>query len=130
MADFIEEAIKSAEITLEITPIENNSYKCSFKSKHHAMMRNITMAEGYDAPKLGNLIYYYATEIQHYEDCDDILEWADDNGINPGDERTIKRYNQLSEDHKDLRLLLGEDNYQGMMSALAISQAISNAIPR
>ncbi len=130
MADFIDEAINTAEITLEVTPLEDNCYKCDFKSKHHEMTRNITMAEGYDAPKLGNLIYYYATEIQHYEDCDDILEWADDNGLKPGDADTLKRYRQLDQDHRDIRLLLGEENYQGMMGALAISQAIGNAIPR
>lgn len=130
MADFIDEAISNANITMDIEPLENNAYKCAFKSIHHEMTRTITMAEGYDAPKLGNLIYYYATEIQHYEDCDDILEWSDDNGLNPGDPKTLKRYNQLSEDHRDLRLLLGEENYQSMMTALAISQAISNAEPR
>lgn len=130
MADFIDDAIKTAEITLAIESTGNNSYKCGFNSKHHKMTRTITMAEGYGVPKLGNLIYYYATEIQHYEDCDDILEWADDNGLNPGDDLTLRRYNQRREDHMDLRLLLGEKNYQSMMSALAISQAIDNAEPK
>lgn len=130
MADFIDDAITKADVTLDVSPMENNRYKCDFKSQHHEMTRTITMAEGYDAPKLGNLIYYYATEIQHYEDCDDILDWAKDNGLNPGDGETLRRYRQLDQDHRDIRLLLGEDNYQSMMGALAISQAIGNASPR
>lgn len=130
MADFIDVAIADAEVTMTVSPLEDNAYKCELTSVHGAMTRTITMAEGYGEPKLGNLIYYYATEIQLYEDCDDILEWASDMGLNPGDSETLKRYNQLSEDHRELRMLLGEENYQNMIAALEISQALGSADPR
>lgn len=130
MADFIDDAIADAEVTMTVSPLEDNAYKCELTSVHGAMTRTITMAEGFDAPVLGNLIYYYATEIQLYEDCDDILEWASDMGLNPGDSETLKRYNQLSEDHRELRMLLGEENYQNMIAALEISQALGSADPR
>lgn len=130
MADFIDDAISAAALSMSVEEKENNAYRCELKSKHHTMIRTITMAEGYGAPVLGNLLYYYATEIQHYDDCDDILEWADDMDINPGDDLSLRKWEQLGKDHKDLRLLLGEQNYQSMMAALAISQAIDSADPR
>ena len=130
MADFIDVAIADAEVTITVSPLEDNAYKCELTSVHGAMTRTISMAEGYGEPKLGNLIYYYATEIQLYEDCDDILEWSSDMGLNPGDSETLKRYNQLSEDHRELRMLLGEENYQNMIAALEISQALDSADPR
>ena len=129
MADFIDDAISAADVTMTVSDLGDNSYKCEMVSKHGQMTRTITMAEGYGAPQLGNLIYYYATEIQLYEDCEDILEWADDMGLNPGDHETRKRYDQIATDHKDLRLLFGELTFQMLMSALAISQAVAAADP-
>ncbi len=130
MADFIDDAIAAAEVTMTIKPLDGNAFKCDLTSRHHQMTRTITMAEGYDAPKLGNLIYYYATEIQLYDDCDDILEWSKDMGLDPGDSETLNRYKQLDKDNRDLRLLLSEETYQDMMAALEISQAIETAKPR
>lgn len=130
MADFINEAISNAAVTMTVTALEDNAYKCELASTHGSMTRTITMADGYGAPVIGNLIYYYATEIQLYEDCDDILEWSSDMGLNPADNETRKRYSQLGEDHRELRTLLGEDNYQNMIAALEISQALGSADPR
>lgn len=129
MADFIDDAINAADISITVSTLENNSYKCDFNSAHHSMTRTITMAEGYGPPMLANMIYFYATEIQLYEDCDDILEWSKDMALDPGDAITLKRYNQLAKDHTDLRLLLGEENYQTMITALEISQTSENTDP-
>tara|TARA_R110002096_G_scaffold416576_3_gene619753 strand:+ start:200893 stop:201285 length:393 start_codon:yes stop_codon:yes gene_type:complete len=130
MADFIDDAIADAQVAMTVNALEDNTYKCDLASTHGSMTRTITMAEGYGPPKLGNLIYYYATEIQLYEDCNDILEWASDMGLNPGDSETLKRYDQLGEDHRELRMLLGEENYLNMIAALEISQALDGADPR
>lgn len=127
MADFIDDAIAQAEVTMTVTSLENNAYNCNFSSIHSKMSRTITMAEGYGPPVLGNLLYFYATEIQLYEDCDDILQWSSDMGLKPDNPMTLKRYNQLGEDHRELRLLLGEENYQSMIAALEISQALDNS---
>lgn len=129
MTDFIDAAITNANVTMAVISLEDNAFKCNMASEHAKMTRTITMAERYGPPVLGNLIYYYATEIQLYKDCEDILEWAADMGVDPGDALTLKRYNQIGTDQRELRLLLGEENYQTMIAALEISQAIENAEP-
>ena len=129
MVDFIDAAIADAGVTMAVKPLDDNAFKCEMTSAHAKMSRTIKMAEGYGPPVLGNLVYYYATEIQLYEDCDDILEWAADMGVDPGDALTLKRYSQIGIDQRDLSLLLGEENYQNMIAALEISQAIENAEP-
>ena len=128
MADFIDDAIASAELTMEQTLKQENLYACTLTSCHNTMTRNIAMEPGTAPPSLGNIVYYYALRAQELSYYDDITEWADDLEYDLNDPKTIPDFKQLVADKTDLRRLLGEKNYQGMMAALEISQAMSSAM--
>jgi len=128
MADFIDDAIASAELTMDQTLKQKNLYACTLTSRHNTMTRDIAMEARFAPPSLGNIIYYYAVRAQELSYYDDITEWADDLEYDLSDPKTIPNYKQLVSDKTDIRLLLGETNYQGMMAALEISQAMSNAM--
>ena len=127
MADFIDEAMASCELTMEQTLKQENLYACSLKSCHSTMTRDIEMEAGCAPPSLGNILYYYAERAQDISYYDDILEWADEMEYDLSDPKTIPKYKQLVSDKTELRLLLGEENYQGMMAGFEISQAIAMA---
>jgi len=130
MADFIEEAIASAELTMEQTVSQDDQYACVLTSCHNTMKRTIIMAPGVAPPSLGKILYYYAERAQEISEFDDITEWADEMEYDLNDPKIIPDYKQLVSDSTDLRLLLGEENYQGLITALEISQAMANAMPR
>ena len=130
MADFIDEAIASCELTMKQTLKQEHHYACTLKSCHSTMMRDIAMEPGHAPPSLGNILYYYAQRAQEISQYDDMLEWADEMEYDLSDPKTIPNYKQLVSDKTDLRLLLGEANYQGMMAGFEISQAMANAAPR
>jgi len=128
MADFIDDAIASAEVTMEQSLKQENLYICKLTSRHGTMTRNIEMGAGSAPPSLGNVIYYYAVRAQEISSYDDLLEWADELEHDLNDPKTMPNFKQLVSDKTDLRLLLGEQNYQEMLTALEISQAITNAM--
>jgi len=61
---------------------------------------------------------------------DDILDWAKYEDRDPGAADARAEFQQLVDDERELRILLGEENFQNLMAALSISQAINNARPR
>ena len=128
MTDFIDDAITDAELTMEQSLKRENLHDCTLTSRHATMTRDIAVEAGSAPPSLGNIIYYYAVRAQELSYYDDITEWADDLEYDLSDPKTIPNFKQQVSDKTDLRLLLGEKNYQGMMAALEISQAMSNAM--
>ena len=129
MSDFIQDAITAAGVTLQRTLIQADLYDCTLTSPDHTMQRKIAMKPDHDAPTLGGLLYHYALIAQQLEEIDDVLEWADDNGHDLSDPKTLSKFQQMVTDKDDLHRLLGDPAYRDLMSGLAISQAISNARP-
>jgi hypothetical protein len=130
MSDFINDAVESAGLDMQVVDIEPDVYACTITSSQRSgfeWQRNITTKAGRGAPTLGNVLYYYALRAQDVSQYDDILGWSDDNERDLNDPQTIPDFKQLVQDKTDLGLLLGEPAYQALLSGLEISQAIHNA---
>ncbi len=128
--DFVDEAVIEANVTLEAYKTAKSMYRCTLRSDHNQMVRDITVKEGVvHAPGAANLLHHFALVAQHIDDCDDLVDWAEELGHDPKDEGVKARYIQALEDAKDLRALLGGYTYGNLMGALQIHQAISNARP-
>jgi hypothetical protein len=125
--DYIHDAIMSAGLRLSVEEKGDDLYDCRISGPDHTMVRDIQMKPGFEAPKLGGLVYHYAQRAQQSQSFDDILEWADETGEDLQAPGTIEKYKQLVEDTQAFRLLLGESVFNDLMAALAIDQAISNA---
>jgi hypothetical protein len=128
--DFVDEAVIEARVTLETEKTGEGIYRCTLRSDYGQMVRDITLREGIDhAPTAANLLYHFALVAQSMDACDDLADWAEENGLNAKDETAKARYAQHSNDARDLRTLLGGYTFGNLMGALQIHQAISNARP-
>lgn len=130
MTDFIDDAIKSARLKLNVTQEAEDTYRCIITSPHGELNRSIEMRPGSGAPKIGDLLLYYAEKAQQANSYDDIEEWADEFDHDPSSDETKKAYEKLMSDRNTLRQMLGPYTYDALMRGLEISQAINNARPR
>jgi hypothetical protein len=128
--DFITETIADAQLTFEAEKISEDYYACLITSPHGKMKRNLRMKPGHEAPTLGGMLYHYALIVQSLNEYEDVLEWADDTNRDLNKPETVKEFKQMVEDETSLRLILSETIFQNLLSGLAISQAINNAMPR
>ncbi|MDQ7018487.1 MAG: hypothetical protein Q9M33_04905 [Robiginitomaculum sp.] len=130
MADFIDEAVMEANVTLAAEKTGEGVYRCTLTSDYNQMVRDITVKPGIDyAPGAGNLLYHFALVTQGILDSDDLDDWAEEQDLDPRDETTKARYEQARTDAEDFRTLLGGYTFGNLMGALQIHQAIGNARP-
>jgi len=128
--DFIEEAIEKAKLTLSLTKIEDHHFSCELTSPLATMTREIQTSEDATAdPQLGHLLYYFVLTAQQIYCSDDFDDWMEEYEIETEKEQALADYNQLCADSDELKGLVGEEVYQELQGALAISQAMNNAWP-
>ncbi len=128
--DFIEQAIQQADLKLSRTKIENHHYRCEISSPHATIVREIhTNDESTADPELGQLLYHFVLTAQQIYCSDDFADWVEEYEIETDKEQALADYNQLCTDTTELKDLVGEEVYQELQGALAISQAMNNAWP-
>ncbi len=131
MTDFIDEAVAEANIILKSEKTGADIYRCTLSSDYCQMTRDITVKTGVTAPPdIGNLLYYFAQIAQSVRSTDDFEDWAEETGHDTADKDAKSRYKQQCKDTQELRTLLGGYCFDNLLQALAIHQAISNAIQR
>ena len=130
MGDYIDDAVQSAALRLEIDEIGDHHFRCEILNDTASMVREIrTHDHATEAPTLGQLLYHFSLMTQQVETCDGYEDWAEEYEVDPQDPDTRKTYDQLLEDVTDLRALLGDDGFDQLQGALAIDQAMRNADP-
>ena len=66
-------------------------------------------------------------ELASFDDCDDVLEWADELGLKPGDPDVLAEFRAIDEARSNLIALIGQQAYDGLQLEIAMGQAISAA---
>ena len=128
--DFIEQAINQADLKLTLTKIDDHHYRCELTSPLASMTREIhTNDEATTDPDLGQLLYHFTLTAQQIYCSDDFDDWVEEYEIETDKEQALADYNQLRADTAELKGLVGEEVYQELQGALAISQAMNNAWP-
>ncbi len=73
------------------------------------------------------LLYHILHYFQLYDECDDVLEWAAEYGLSPGDGLVLQEFGDLNDAYREFTLLIGTDRYKDMQMQLAIDQAVGRA---
>ena len=65
--------------------------------------------------------------IQHFEECDDFLEWADLYKLDAGDNNIWNEFRELDAAQWQVQDLIGSDVFRTLMTGMVIEQAINMA---
>ncbi|MBK17873.1 MAG: hypothetical protein CMM52_03410 [Rhodospirillaceae bacterium] len=65
--------------------------------------------------------------VQHFEECDDFLEWAEIYGLDDGDEKVLDEFRAFEAAQWQLQDLIGHDEFRRLMTGMFIEQAIGAA---
>lgn len=80
-----------------------------------------------EAPTETDLILQALTACQHYDACDDFLDWVALYALEASDTTALTIFRDFDAAQWQFRDLLGEDVYQALMTELAMAQAIGAA---
>ncbi|NND71068.1 MAG: hypothetical protein HKN43_05770 [Rhodothermales bacterium] len=131
MNDYIDDTVEAASLAITSNQTAPRMFECTLSSPLGSLVKSIEMRSEEDGPPtVGQLTYYLASRLQLVEDCEDFLEWADETGNDAADQKALDAYRKLVTELDQFKTVLGTDNFQSLMTALAIDQAISRARPR
>lgn len=65
--------------------------------------------------------------IQHFEECDDFLEWTDLYKLDAGDNKIWDEFRELDAAQWQVQDLIGEEVFRKLMTGMVIEQAINMA---
>ncbi len=65
--------------------------------------------------------------IQHFEECDDFLEWADEYELDAGSNMVWNEFRELDAAQWQVQDLIGEEVFRTLMTGMFIEQAINMA---
>ncbi len=136
----IEGFISRAQLRLSSEPVDGNPdlyradvpsdgehYACTVRGRTHEMTFHFTCPPGDGPPEIEDAVRYLGAVAAEYEDCDDILEWADEFGLDPGHLDTRDAYDALGRITRDLWRLVGDEMYDELRYGMEIEQAIDMA---
>ena len=66
--------------------------------------------------------------IQHFEECDDFLEWADLYKLDAGDNNIWNEFRELDAAQWQVQDLIGTEVFRTLMTGMVIEQAIDMAL--
>lgn len=66
-------------------------------------------------------------ELAFFDECDDVLEWADELDLDVANPETLAEFKAVDEARSNLIALIGQQRYDGLQTEIAIGQAISAA---
>jgi len=75
----------------------------------------------------GRLLEAAIREFAFFDECDDILEWSDELGLDPGEPAVLKEFRAIDEARTALIGLIGQPAYDALQLELAMGQAIGAA---
>jgi hypothetical protein len=102
-------------------------YKCSLRGRTHEMEFHFTCPIGEGPPTIEDTIRYLGAVAAEYEEFDDVTEWADEYGFDPGHLDTRNAFDALARLTRDLWRLVGDPLYEELRQGIAIEQVIDMA---
>ncbi|MEE2995596.1 MAG: hypothetical protein VX700_00475 [Pseudomonadota bacterium] len=102
-------------------------YKCTLRGRTHEMEFHFTCPIGEGPPAIEDTLRYLGAVAAEYEEFDDVTEWADEYGFDPGHLDTRYAFDALARLTRDLWRLLGDPLYEELRQGIAIEQAIDMA---
>ena len=73
------------------------------------------------------LLVQAMVELAFFDECDDVLEWADELDLDVARPATLAEFKAVDEARSNLIALIGQQRYDGLQTEIAIGQAISAA---
>ena len=91
------------------------------------MSFHFTCLPGEGPPEIRETLRYLGAVAVEYESCDDMTEWADEYGFDPGHMHTRAAYDAIGRLTRDLWRLIGDDMYDELRRGIEIEQAVDAA---
>ena len=66
-------------------------------------------------------------ELAFFDECDDVLEWADELDLDVANPETLAEFKAVDEARSNLIVLIGQQRYDALQTEIAIGQALSAA---
>lgn len=108
-------------------PEECDHFKCTLRGRTHEMEFHFTCPVNGGPPRIEDATRYLGAVAAEYESCDDILDWADEYGFDPGHMDTRGAYDAIARLTRDLWRIVGDDMYDELRRDVEIEQAVDMA---
>ena len=122
-----EPADENPDLHPEEIPEACEHYLCALRGRTHEMSFHFTSPPGEGAPHIHDALRYLGAVAVEYESCDDMEEWADEYGFEPGHIDTRAAYEAIGRLTRDLWRLIGDDMYDELRRDIEIEQAVDVA---
>ena len=66
-------------------------------------------------------------ELAFFDECDDVLEWADELGLDVARPETLAEFKAVDAARSNLIALIGQQRYDALQTEIAVGQALSAA---
>lgn len=127
LVEKIKQAISDCSLTLSLTDTSDEGrYTISVTAPGKSIGIVLRGRVRPDA-EADELFYHILHYFQLYDECDDIIEWAEEYGLAPGDGLVLQEFGDLNDAYRDFNILIGDARYQDMQMQLSIDQAIGGA---
>ena len=102
-------------------------FECTLRGRTHEMNFHFSCPLGEGPPAIEDAIRYLGAVAAEYEECDDMKEWAEEYGFDPGHIDTRNAFEALARLTRDLWRLVGDQMYDELRHGIAIEQAVDMA---
>ena len=122
-----ENASENPDLHRAEVPEGCDHYKCTLRGRTHEMYFHFSCPSGEGPPAIEDTVRYLGAVAAEYEECDDVLEWADEYGFDSGHIDTRNAFDALARLNRDLWRLVGDPMYDELRMGIAIEQAVDMA---
>lgn len=122
-----ENASENPDLHRAEVPEGCDHYKCTLRGRTHEMDFHFSCPSGEGPPAIEDTVRYLGAVAAEYEECDDVLEWADEYGFDPRHIDTRNAFDALARLNRDLWRLVGDPMYDELRMGIAIEQAVDMA---
>ncbi len=122
-----EPASDNPDLHPEEVPESCDHFKCALRGRTHEMEFHFTSPPNEGPPRIEDAARYLGAVAAEYESCDDMLDWADEYGFDPGHIDTRNAYDSIARLTRDLWRLVGDELYDELRRGVEIEQAVDMA---
>ncbi len=122
-----EEADSNPDLHQVELPETCDHFKCTLRGRTHEMEFHFSCPTNEGPPQIEDAVRYLGAVAAEFEGCDDIIEWANEYGFDPGHIDTRNAFDALARLTRDLWRLVGDTMYEELREGIAIEQAVDMA---
>ena len=123
----LEPADANPDLHPEEIPDDAEHYLCALRGRTHEMEFHYTSTPAEGPPSLPDALRYLGAVATEFETCDDMLEWAEEYGFDPGHMDTRNAFDAVCRLSRDLWRLIGDNLYDELRQGIEIEQAVNMA---